>query len=55
MNDHFTVTIHDDNGVKQFNIHKMVKKAIVYALIFLGTLAFISIATVVYLNNTVEA
>ena len=25
MNDHFTVTIHDDNGVKQFNLHRFVK------------------------------
>jgi len=54
MNDHFTVTIHDDNGVKQFNIHKMVKKAIIYALMFLGTLAVISIATIIYLNNSVK-
>ena len=54
MNDHFTVTIHDDSGVKQFNIHKLVKKAIIYALMFLGTLTVISIATIVYLNNSVK-
>jgi murein DD-endopeptidase MepM/ murein hydrolase activator NlpD len=54
MNDHFTVTIHDDNGVKQFNIHKMVKKAIIYAALFLGTIAIIAVGTIIYLNNSVK-
>ena len=54
MNDHFTVTIHDDTGVKQFNIHKIVKKAIFYAVLFLGIIGLIAVATILYLNYSVE-
>ena len=54
MNDHFTVTITDDNGVKQFNLHHFVKQALIYALGFLGSLALISIATMLYLNYSVD-
>lgn len=54
MNDHFTITITDDNGVKQFNLHHFVKQAIIYALGFLGALALISIATMLYLNYSVD-
>jgi len=54
VNDHFTVTITDDNGVKQFNLHHFVKQALIYALGFLGLLALISIATMLYLNYSVD-
>ncbi|MEN8304019.1 MAG: M23 family metallopeptidase [Campylobacterota bacterium] len=54
MNDHFTVTITDDNGVKQFNLHHFVKQAIIYALSFIGSLALISIGTMLYLNYSVD-
>ena len=54
MNDHFTVTITDDNGVKQFNLHHFVKQALLYALGFIGSLALISIATMLYLNYSVD-
>ncbi|MCD6191003.1 MAG: peptidoglycan DD-metalloendopeptidase family protein [Sulfurimonas sp.] len=54
MNDHFTITITDDNGVKQFNLHHFVKQAIIYALGFIGALALISIATMLYLNYSVD-
>jgi len=54
MINHFTITIHDDNGVKQFKLHQFVKKAIVYALVFIGLIVFIGIATILYLNNSVE-
>ena len=54
MNDHFTVTITDENGVKQFNLHHFVKQALKYALGFLGALALISIATILYLNYSVD-
>ena len=55
MNNHFTVTIHDDNGVKQYNLHHFVKRAILYAALFLGTLGLISIGTILYLDSQVEA
>ncbi len=55
MNDHFTVTIHDDNGVKQFNLHKFVKRAMLYAALFIAVVAFTGIATILYLNANVQA
>jgi murein DD-endopeptidase MepM/ murein hydrolase activator NlpD len=54
MDNHFTVTIHDNNGVKQYNLHHFVKKAILYAALFLGIIALISVGTIFYLNNTVD-
>lgn len=55
MNNHFTVTINDDNGVRQFNIHQIVKKAILYAVSFLGFIALIAVGTILYLNSSVDA
>ncbi len=54
MDNHFTVTIHDDKGVKQYNLHHFVKKAIIYALLFIGFVAFVSIGTILYLNSEVD-
>ena len=54
MNNHFTITINDDDGVRQFNLHKFVKKAILYAVMFLGFIALIAAGTILYLNNSVE-
>jgi len=51
---HFTVTIHDESGVKQFNIHKLVKKALFYTGLFLLSVAFISTSTILYLNYSVD-
>jgi len=51
---HFTVTIHDDNGYKQFNLHKFVKKAFLYAGLFLVTLALIAVGTILYLDYSVD-
>lgn len=54
MNNHFTVTIHDDNGVKQINLHKFVKKAILYGFSFLLLLTFIAVAIILYLDSSVN-
>ena len=54
MNNHFTVTIHDDNGVKQFNVHRFVKKALLYASLFILSMVFIAVGTILYLNNSVK-
>ncbi len=54
MNDHFTVTIHDDNGVKQFNLHHFVKRAILYAVLFFGIVGLIGVGTILYLNSKVD-
>jgi len=55
VNNHFTVTIHDDNGVKQYNLHHFVKQALLYAVLFLGSLGMISLGTIVYLDSRVDA
>jgi len=54
MNNHFTVTIHDDNGYRQFNVHQFVKKALLYALAFTLTMVFIAVGTILYLDNSVD-
>jgi len=54
VNNHFTITIHDDNGVRQFNVHRFMKKALIYAGSFLVTLMLIALATILYLDDSVE-
>ncbi|MCK9473145.1 peptidoglycan DD-metalloendopeptidase family protein [Sulfurimonas sp.] len=54
MNNHFTITIHDDNGVKQFNLHKIIKKAVFYAVLFIGTIALFAVGTILYLDYEVD-
>jgi murein DD-endopeptidase MepM/ murein hydrolase activator NlpD len=54
MNNHFTVTIHDDNGVRQFNMHHFVKKALFYASLFIITIVIFAFGTILYLNNSVD-
>ena len=55
MDKHFTVTIHDDNGVKQFNLHHLVKKVVLYSAIFIVSLVLIAMGTILYLNETVDS
>jgi len=55
MNNHFTVTIHDDNGVRQFNVHRLMKKALIYAGIFIFSIIIIAVGTILYLDNSVDA
>jgi murein DD-endopeptidase MepM/ murein hydrolase activator NlpD len=54
VNNHFTVTIHDDNGVKQFNLHNFVKKVILYVFIFFAFVGVLGVATILYLDYAVE-
>ncbi|WP_294961916.1 M23 family metallopeptidase [Sulfurimonas sp.] len=54
MNDHFTITINDDHGVKQFNLHQIVKKGIRYAALFLGFVGLIAVGTILYLDYAVD-
>ncbi|MCF6310020.1 MAG: M23 family metallopeptidase [Sulfurimonas sp.] len=55
MNNHFTITIHDDNGVKQFNIHQIMKKATIYAVSFFAFIALVAVGTILYLNSSLDA
>jgi len=54
MNNHFTVTIHDDNGVRQFNMHHFVKKALAYASLFIISIIIFALGTILYLDNSVD-
>ena len=54
MNNHFTITINDDDGVKQFNLHQIVKKVIWYVLGFLGFVGLIAVGTILYLDYAVD-
>ncbi|WP_457743237.1 peptidoglycan DD-metalloendopeptidase family protein [Sulfurimonas sp.] len=55
MDKHFTVTIHDENGVKQFNIHKILKKVFIYIVALIITIGLISFGAILYLNHSVNA
>ncbi|MBN2781988.1 MAG: peptidoglycan DD-metalloendopeptidase family protein [Campylobacterales bacterium] len=54
MNSHFTITIHDDNGLKQVNVHKFVKKVLLYFVLFLLFVGVIGVATILYLDKQVS-
>jgi len=58
MHDQFTITIHDENGVKQFNVHQIVKRFGLYILGFLLFVFAMSAFSITYLNvsvNKIEA
>jgi len=47
---HYTVTIHDENGVRQFNLHKITRKLFWYATIFFLSMGVLATTIIVYLN-----
>jgi len=55
MNNHFTITINDDNGVRQFTLHQIMKKGLLYVVSFLGFVALMAIGTILYLNSSVDS
>ena len=54
MNNQFTITINDDNGVKQFNLHQIMKKAALYIVASMVLIAIVAIGTILYLNSSVN-
>ena len=54
MDNHFTITLHDDNGVKQINLHQFVKKAIGYIFGFIALITLIAVGTILYLNSSID-
>ena len=54
MDKHFTITIHDENGVKKFNVHKLLKKFFFYFLALLVSIGFLAVGTILYLNYSVD-
>ncbi|MDA7817635.1 M23 family metallopeptidase [Sulfurimonas sp.] len=55
MDNHFTITINDDNGVRQFNLHQIMKKSILYVIAFIFSVGFMAVGTILYLNYEVDA
>jgi murein DD-endopeptidase MepM/ murein hydrolase activator NlpD len=51
---HFTITIHDENGVKKFNVHKLLKKFFFYLLALLIAIGLLAVGTILYLNYSVD-
>ena len=54
MHNQFTVTIHDEHGVKQFNIHQIVKRFGVYVIGFILFIFALSAFSIAYLNASVD-
>ncbi len=54
MDNHFTITINDDNGVRQFNLHQIMKKFVMYIISFIGFVALVAVGTILYLNHSVD-
>ncbi len=50
----FTVTIHDTNGMKQYNLHQIIKKVVLY--VAAGTVSLIAIGAmlIIFLNATID-
>jgi murein DD-endopeptidase MepM/ murein hydrolase activator NlpD len=55
MDKHFTITVHDDKGVKVYNIHKLVKKIFYYGAAFIFALFVIAVSTILYLDNNLDS
>ncbi len=54
MHNHFTVTIHDEHGIRQFNLHQIVKKFGLYILLFVVFIFALAALSIVYLNHSVN-
>ena len=54
MDKHFTITIHDENGVKKFNVHKLLKKFFFYLLALLIAIGLLAVGTILYLDYNVN-
>ncbi|WP_345973373.1 M23 family metallopeptidase [Sulfurimonas diazotrophicus] len=54
MNTRFTVTIHDIDGVRQYSLHNIVKKVLLYAGAGLVTLIAAGVAFIVFLNASLN-
>ncbi len=55
MDNHFTITIHDDHGVKQLNLHKVIKKILLYSALFIIGIFVVGGGIIVYLDLEVDS
>ncbi len=54
MNNRFTITIHDLNGVKQYNLHQIIKKIVFYIAIILVLLIIVGTLLIIILDSTLD-
>lgn len=54
MRNQFTITIHDANGIKQFNLHQIIKRIGLYLLLFLLFTFALAALSISYLNMSVN-
>lgn len=54
MSNHFSIIIQDENGVRQFNLHQIIKKLFFGAFFFLVFIMIVGIGMILYLNYSVN-
>lgn len=54
MDNKFTITICDENGVKQFNLHQVLKRVALYLVGSIFSLLLLGAAVIVYLNYAIN-
>ncbi len=54
MHNQFTITIHDEHGIKQFNVHQIIKRVGIYLLIFMILIFALAAFSIAYLNSSVD-
>ncbi|MEA2111382.1 MAG: M23 family metallopeptidase [Campylobacterota bacterium] len=54
MRRHFTITVHDDKGLKQINLPYSIKSGLLYGAIFLVAVGILTLFGILYLNNTID-
>ena len=54
MHNHFTITIHDLNGVKQFNLHQIIKKVILYVIAAVVVMIAVGASLIIFLHNSLD-
>lgn len=54
MSSHFSIIIQDENGVKQFNLHNIIKKASTAIIVFLIFMLGGAISLIIYLSHSVD-
>jgi murein DD-endopeptidase MepM/ murein hydrolase activator NlpD len=54
MDKQFTITINDDDGLNQYNLHQLAKKILLYILLSLGIISLLAVGTILYLNSAVD-
>ncbi|MCJ7765981.1 MAG: M23 family metallopeptidase [Thiovulaceae bacterium] len=54
MNNRFTVTIHDLKGVKQYNLHQIIKRVLLYVVMGILSLIMIGVGIIFFLGSSLE-